>query len=238
MLSLGANSAIASQLEAAGGIETGIVRDDLSVVGTNAPTNAQYGADLLTQNTLGQLALTKGPALTAVVQNIIPQFDSFVGLKLHSNPTATTTSVATGYAVFADFQKSEKGAAGGGNSPVYPDNVIAPWRVDINGAKNAAPNVVKITGVGLYFPVLGVEVRGNITGTYVNKAAGFCTGGGIRLDILQPGLLLNGAAGQELGINNTIANKNAFLCIVSADNYVYPTVPKELGPLTGEINNN
>jgi len=96
LVAFGTGDAMASQLEAAGGIEVGVLRDDLSVAGKTPPSNAQYGADLLLENTNGALALTKGPVAKAVVINESPQFDSFVGLKLHSNPAASATSVATG----------------------------------------------------------------------------------------------------------------------------------------------
>jgi hypothetical protein len=65
-----------------------------------------------------------------------------------------------------------------------------------------------------------------------------CAGGGVKLDLTQPLLTINGAGPPpEAGFSNGAAG-NAFLCFVSANNYVYPTVGKELGPLTGEIKNN
>lgn len=234
MLAVGASSAMAVNiLTAAGGITTGALRDDLTV--TAPATNAQYGTDILAQNTKGALALTTGEP--AEVQNQNGQFYAFVGLKLHSNPEAKNCSVATAYAEFVDLQKATHLTA---SSPVYADTLIDPWRVDINSDMCAVnPGVVRIGGVGLFFPTLGIEARGTIEGVYVQPGAtSNCTAGGVQFNLKQPNLLLNGVATLKPGINNTEVGKNAYLCFVSANNYVYPTVGKELGPLTGEITKN
>jgi hypothetical protein len=235
MLAFGASSAMAvPQLKAEGGIEAGGLRDDL----TTPPTNAQYGADLLAQNTAAPLQLFKGGAAEEGL-NKNGRWAAFVGIKLHSNPMAVNCSTATGYVEFADFQKAVT-VPGGLNSPVYADTLIAPWRVDINSnsceaAKN--PNKVTVTGVGLYFPLLlgGQEVRGTITGKY-EPPGGNCSAGGVNLDLQQPGLLANGAA-IGAGINNGTAGVHAFLCFVSANNDVYPAVPVGEGAITGKIKN-
>ena len=226
MLAVGVSSSMgAAVLGAAGGIQGGALRDDL----VTPPSNAQYGADLLTQNTKGILALTVGGA----VQNKNPINDAFVGLQLHSNPEAKNCSTATAYATFVDLQDAT--TPGGVNSPVYADTLIDPFRVDINSDLcSVNPGKVTIFGVGLYFPTLAVEIRGTITGLYEQPGAN-CAAGGIKFNIPQPLLTINGAGPPpEAGITNG-AGAAAYLCFVSANNYVYPTVPKELGPLTGEI---
>jgi hypothetical protein len=223
----------AASLEAAGGITTGALRDDL----TTPPSNAQYGTDLLANNINGPLALTTGAAETT--QNKSPQWDALAGIKLHSNPpTASSTTVATGYVEWLDLQKGTAGPISATSSPVYADTLIDPWRVDINGATNAKPNVVTISGVGLYFPTLATEARGTISGVYVQPGTtSKCPAGGVELNLKQPLLLLNGAAA-EAGIDNNTAGKPAYLCWASANNYVYPTTPQGLGATTGEIKNN
>lgn len=225
-LAVGASSAMALQLETGGAVS---LRDNL----LTPPSNGQYGADLLANNTAGPLALTTAP--TETVANKNPQFDAFVGLKLNSNPAATTTSVAVGYVEFADFQNATAGT-GATASPVYADTLVNPWRVEVNGAKNAAPNVVTISGVGLYFPVLADEARGTLAGLYEQPGAN-CAAGGVKLNLKQPGLLVNGA-NVEAGVDNGTAGKNAFLCFVSSNNYVFPTTPTGLGALTGSVKNN
>ncbi len=227
MLTLGASSAMA-QLVAAGGEVTGSLRDDL----TTAPSNAQYGADLLATNTKGPLQLTDEGALQTPV-NKSPQYYAFVGVKLHSNPTAANCSVTTGYAEFADFQHATHGTT---PSPVYSDTLIDPWRIDIRSHLCATnPDRVTVYASGLYFPVLGIEVRGNIVGTYQAPIAG-CSAGGINLDLEQPGLLANGAA-VGAGINNGTLNEHAFLCFISSNDYVYPTNAGSLTAITGTIKN-
>jgi hypothetical protein len=231
LFAVGASSAMAkSILEAKGGKEGAAafvpLRDDL----TTAPSNAQYGADILTQNTKAALALT----VAGVVQNRNATNYAFVGLKLHSNPEAKNCSTAVGYVEFADFQNAENSA--GANSPVYSDTLIDPWRFEIRSDMCATnPGKVTIYGTGFWFPVLATEVRGTITGVYEQPGVANCTGGGVKLDLAQPLLTINGAGPPpEAGISNN-AGGNAFLCFVSANNYLYPTVGKELGPLTGEI---
>jgi hypothetical protein len=226
MLAVGGSSAIgAAILEAKGGIQGGALRDDL----TTPPSNAQYGADILAQNTKGILALTVGGA----VQQKVPINDAFAGLQLHSNPEAKNCSTATAYATFVDIQDATTSA--GVNSPVYADTLIDPYRVDINSDLCATnPGLVTISGLGLYFPTLAVEVRGVIKGLYEQPGAN-CAAGGVKLNLAQPGLLINGAGPPpEVGFSNG-AGANAYLCFVSANNYLYPNVGKELGPLTGEI---
>jgi hypothetical protein len=221
MLALGVGNAAANVLNAAGGVA---LRDDL----TTPPSNAQYGADILAQNTKSILALTVG----GVVQNRNPINDAFVGLQLHSNPEAKNCSTATAYATFVDLQNAT--TPGGVSSPVYADTLIDPFRVDINSDLcTTNPGQVLIQGVGLYFPTLAVEVRGFIKGLYEQPGVN-CAAGGVKLNLAQPGLLVNGAGTPEVGISNG-AGAVAYLCFVSANNYVFPTVPKELGPLTGEI---
>ena len=226
MLAVGVSSSMgAAILEAKNGIQGGALRDDL----TTPPSNAQYGADILVQNTKGILALTVG----GVVQNKIPINDAFAGLQLHSNPEAKNCSTATLYYEFVDLQDAN--TPSGVNSPMYADTLIAPWRVDINSDLCPTnPGKVTISGLGLYFPTLASEVRGTLQGLYEQPGAN-CAAGGIKFNLAQPLLTINGAGPPpELGISNG-AGAAAFLCFVSANNYVYPTVPKELGPPTGEI---
>lgn len=224
VLASGVSSMAAPQLEAKKGGVVGALRDDL----LTPPSNAQYGADILAQNTVNNVTLTIG-----ATEISSPQFDVFLGIKLHSNPpTAANCTVATGYVTFVDFQSETtivKEVVM--QTPVYADDLIAPWRLDIRSALCAEkPNVITISGVGLYFPTLTSEARGAITGKYEQHGAN-CSAGGVKLDMNQPGLLVNGA-NVEPKVNEP------FLCFVSANNYVFPKAPVGLGVLEGEIKNN
>jgi hypothetical protein len=217
-------------LTAAGGSEAGALRDDLAT----PPTNGQYGTNALLQNTKATLALTSG----GVVVNKNPRWESFVGLALHSNPvTSTTTCVsAGGYVEFADFQNATNTVPE--SSPVYANTLLDPWRVLINsasapGCAAAAQRVVTIRNVELWFPKLlgGLEVTGTITGKYAQPGAN-CSAGGVELDLAQGGLVPAGS-----GISDG-AGGNAFLCFVSANNYVFPTTPTGEGVIKGTITDN
>jgi hypothetical protein len=245
MLSLGAGSAMAvNVLTAAGGVETGTLRDDLNVTsGTNPPTNGQFGTTVLAQNTKGPVALTTGSPATVV--NKSPEFDDFVGLQLHSNPATSTTvcNAAGGYVEFADFENSTL-QSGTTNSPTYVNTLLDPFRVLINSASSPCTAVgtggekeqrlVTIRNVEFYLPVAGVEVFGTLTGKYVQPGTGSkCPAGGVELALSQPGLVPANS-----GLDNGTVGEPAFLCFVSANNYVYPTTGKELGPTTGEVKDN
>lgn len=243
MLALGASSAMAlNVLTAAGGIEAGALRDDLNVTsGTNPPTNGQFGANILAQNTKGAFALTTGTP--PVVVNKSPQNYDFVGLQLHSNPAVSTTQCnsAGGYVQFADFQDSTLQNTTT-NSPTYVNTLLFPFRTLINSVSapcttTAGENekgLVTIRNTEFYLPVAGVLAFGTIKGKYVEPGTGSkCLGGGVELELEQPGLVPAGS-----GINNGVAGEHAFLCFVSANNYVYPTAGKEIGPLTGAITDN
>lgn len=233
-LGVGAGNALgANALEAAGGIETGKLRDEL----TTPPTGGEYGANLLASNTNGPLVFTSAP--TETVFEKLPQFDAFFGLALASDPEATTSSVAVSHVEFVDLSKSTQSTTTN-NSPIYSSSLTSPWRVEIRGAKNTEhAGAVTISGVGLYFSTLKVELTGTITGEYVQPGVGSkCPVGGIELALKQPSLLANGSNVPELGFNNGTSGKPTFICFVAANNYAYPTASSGFGALTGEIKNN
>lgn len=217
------NALAVQQLTASGGAETGALRDNL----VTPPSNGQYGADALLNNTTNPIRFS----LSGTGVNSSPQYDAFLGLKLNSNPTAANCSVAGGYVEFADFQNSSP-------SDTFADTLIDPWRVSINSDScSTDPDQVTVSGVGLYFPEIPLEVTGTVTGTYEEPGVN-CPAGGIKLDVDQPGILVDGSAVAGTQIDDGTAGANAYLCLVSANNYVYPTSPAGLGSLTGAVTNN
>lgn len=237
VLAVSASNALAvQQLTASGGAETGALRDSLT--SPAAPSSDRYGTDALLENTVGALALTINPSGTTVQAQVSPQYDAYLGLKLDNNPTAANCSVADGNVEFADFQDSTSpGILSGAESPTYANTLDSEWRVEINSNMcTTNPDKVTTSGAGLWFPTLDSEATGTFTGTYVQSSA-TCPAGGIELDLSQPAVLINGL-NENAGIDDGTAGQNAYLCVISANNYVYPTSPSGPGSLTGVITNN
>jgi len=222
-LAFGAGSAMAQLVNAAGTP----LRDNL----TTPPTGGGFGEDALLQNTTAPIRLTEGSSPATGV-NQSPQFDAFLGLKLDNNPAKPAD--ATGYVTFADFQNATTTLVSGSptSSPVYSGTYSpnttpteSPWPITITTGGS-----VTVNNVALYLSALGIEVTGTITGTYEQPGAN-CPAGGVKLDTSQPGLDIAGA-----GVDDG-SGGNSFLCVVSANNDVFPTDPTGPGPLTGSITN-
>jgi hypothetical protein len=204
--------------------------------GAAPPTGGKYGSSALVVNTAGTLRFTAKVAKLPV-RNQSPAGYVFFGVKHVRNPVLPVGKVqeekceeklgkpaeAEGLVTFVDVQKATL-SANGKSSPVY-DNTSTPWPVKVRSDHcEKEPGVVKVEGVGLYFPELGGEVAtGTFTGKYVQPAlAGKCPGGGVELDVKQPLVVLAVAEAKTAELDNGTVGKNAFVCFVSSNNYLFP----------------
>jgi hypothetical protein len=202
------------------------------------PTGGGYGTSGLAVNTAGTLRFC-ATLLGLKKCNENPTGYAFFGVKLHGNPatSATKCEEATGWVTFVDVQNAVTGTT---KSPVY-DNTSpgsnGAWPISVKSDSTACgANAGKVTieKSALYFPeLLGVNATGTFTGKWVQP--GECAGGsgGVKLDTLQPGVKLS--PGENPEVDNGTTGKNAFICFVSANNYLYPEKAPTWTPLVGNV---
>jgi hypothetical protein len=216
------------------------IRDDVDAA-TLPPGHTEikggggFGADVLATNTTAPIRLR---APTPNLTNTTPKGYAYFGLKIDLNPAAGTAAVATGWVEFADFQNSSVSPVFTGEAPAAPGGTAiggyGPWPFTINKAGE-----VSISNVTLYFPNFGgagkVAAAGTFTGTYIRSSAtSTCPGGGIKLNVAQPGVTSSPAVG-ALEVDNGTAATNAVICFVSSNNYLFPKVAPEWKELQGGI---
>jgi len=217
------------------------LRDDL----VEPPEGGSFGTDALAVNTQGPLRLCekfKAAVGCEGVKNQNPINDAFFGLKLHENPTSANCHTATGWVEWADIQNAT--STGGVSSPVFAgtspgDN--GAWSLSVRSDKcSTNPGRVSIDRFAIYIPVPGFWVTtpstGEIVGKYIQPSAQ-CAAGGVELNIEQT-LEINDVSAARTIDNGTTgvgAASNAFICFVSANNYVYPKTGPEWKELQGAI---
>jgi len=214
-----------------------------------------FGTSLLAVNTAGPLRLLA--KLGTATEDLFeyPAGYAFFGLKLDKNSVTSTTKceTATGYVTFVDIQDAttlnEKGdkvssPAYSGEGPFKPTlptgarGGLGPWLLKINsdntGCSEAERGKVTISNVSLYFPTLsGLVATGQFVGKYVQPTDGTvapCPAGGVELAISQPGINLTLGTTPEL--DNGTTGKNAFICFVSSNNYVFPKTAPTWAPFS------
>ncbi|HTD07899.1 MAG TPA: hypothetical protein VK680_03320 [Solirubrobacteraceae bacterium] len=220
------------------------LRDDL-VEPPEGVGGGGYGASLLGVNTLGKIRLCS--TITGVkVCNEEPTGYSFFGVKLHSNPLSPVTTAeeenckegkfeAKGWITFVDLTDwTTAGVA----DPVY-DNTSpgynGPWSIGIKSNRcKTNPGVVTIEKVALYFPIEeNQKATGTLTGKWSQPSTEKCAGGGIELNTTQSSLKLS--IGEKPEIDNGTTGKNAFICFVASNDYLFPKTAPTWAPLTGSI---
>lgn len=192
------------------------------------PEPTEYGTSALAVNTAGKLRLCATVSgLKACNEN--PKGYAFFGVKLVKNPPTGNCEEALGNVNFVDIQNA---STGGLASPAF-DKI--PWPLKLRSDKcTTNPGGVTIENVWLYFPAFHeLKATGTITGKWVQP--GSCPGGsgGIELAVVQTGLALSIGSSPE--IDNGTTGKNAFVCFVSSNNYLYPTTAPTWEPFTGNI---
>ncbi|MEA2200518.1 MAG: hypothetical protein QOI89_1114 [Solirubrobacteraceae bacterium] len=198
------------------------LRDDV----TDAPNG--FGTDALAVNTVGKLRFKASPAGVAIL-NENPKGYAFFGLKLDKNPVAANGAEATGWVPFVDVQKANP-------SPVFSgDKPATPWTFKIRSDLSTEnPGRVLIENISLLFESAGVTAAGTFQGVYEQPGAN-CPAGGVKLTVLQPLITTAPASTTTPELDNGEAGKNAFICFVSANNYLFPEKEPVWAPLTGKI---
>jgi hypothetical protein len=182
------------------------------IIGTDFPT------DTLAVNTKGKLRFTAKIAGVAF-RNETPLGYGFVGMKLESNPvsSATECKTATGVVPSVDMLDSSPSAVFNGTSA---------WSFAIRSDSTACtePGKVTISNVSLLFETLGagkspIVAAGSIAGVYEQPGVN-CPAGGIKLNTSQPGITTK-PTNEGVEVDNGETGKNAYLCFVAANNYLY-----------------
>jgi len=241
-LGVGASSASAVPCEefvlCSGGAKGPALRDDL----VEPPEGGGFGTDGLAVNTQGPLRMCeKFKAGTGCegANTRLPINDAFFGSKLHENPTSANCHIAYGWVEWADFQNV---TFGGVSSPVYAgtspgDN--GAWSLSLRSDKCATnPGRMTIGKVAIYLPVPGWWVTtpstGEIVGTYVQPGA-VCAAGGVELNVEQQVEVNDVLAARTIDNGTTGTATKAILCVVSANNYVFPKTGPKWAELQGAI---
>lgn len=225
------------------------LRDDN--VGNAGAETTNYGADGLASNTEGKLRLSATVPATEPPQKVSNENDAnyaYFGVELENNPATSEAECrsATGHVTFADVQNATPSAVYAGISP----GGFGPWPITVvsnDPVCGGFAGLVVASNVHLLFPGLGdTTAVGNFLGTYrqPSEVAGECEAGGMELAIAQPQVTvtIGGKGGTVLEkpeIDNGNNNQNAFLCFVSANNDLFPSVAPvwsdEENPLEGAI---
>jgi hypothetical protein len=198
-----------------------------------SPISTNFATNGLLVNTKGKLRL-KAKISGVAVTNENPIGDAFFGLNLESNPvsSAAVCRAATGMVTFADIQHASPSA-------VYDGTSAWPFTLVSNSAacSSETRGTVIIREVTLLFATLGasetpVIASGTMKGVYEQPGTN-CPAGGIKLNTAQPGLTTEPATTSP-EVDNSTTGEAAYICFVSANNYVYPTTAPTW-TLTGAI---
>jgi hypothetical protein len=214
------------------------LRDDADGAGTT-PVSTKFGTDALAVNTKGPLRFRATDA-GVVVNNENPTGYAFFGLKLDKNELSSKTVCrkVTGWVTSADIQHATPSAVFSGTAPT--PSGLGPWTLTLNSDSTACaePGKVTIANVSLLFETLvpiaktPVKATGSFTGKYEQPGAN-CPSGGVKLDRLQPGITTEPATTNQEVDNG--AGSEAYVCFVSANNYVFPSSAPTWAASTNQI---
>jgi hypothetical protein len=216
------------------------LRDDEDGAGTN-PVSTKFGTDALAVNTKGPLRFRATDA-GVVVNNENPTGYAFFGLKLDKDElsSATVCRKATGWVTSVDIQHATPSAAFSGTAPT--PNGLGPWTLTLVSDSTACPAAergkVTVGNVSLLFETLvpitktPVKATGSFTGKYEQPGAN-CPNGGVKLDLKQPGITTEPATTNPEVDNG--AGSEAFVCFVSANNYVFPSSAPTWAASTNQV---
>jgi hypothetical protein len=197
------------------------LRDDV----TDAPNG--FGTDALAVNTAGTVRFKATPG-GVEAKNENPKGYAFFGLKLDKNPVAANGAEATGWVPFVDVQHATPSAVFSGDKPATP------WTFKIRSDLSTEnPGRVLIENTSLLFESFGLTAAGTFQGLYEQPGAN-CAAGGVKLNIEQPLITTSPASTTTPKLDNG-AGGNAFICFVSANNYLFPEKEPVWAPLTGKI---
>jgi hypothetical protein len=189
-----------------------------SPVSTNFPTEG------LAVNSKGVLRLTSKLSGIEEEGSTIAKGYAFFGVKLESDPvsSATECKAATGTIPWVDIQNSS--SLEGSSSPVFDG--ISSWKLSIQSDNGIGTcfGQVTISNVSLLFDNeyhLTVAVTGSLSGVYEQPGAN-CPAGGIKFNTSQSGLSSKPEM-EDFELNSGEKGRNAYICFVAANNYLYPS---------------
>jgi hypothetical protein len=166
--------------------------------------------------------------------NESPTGYAFFGMDLMSNPENSTTvcRAATGMVPFADIQNGKPSA-------VF--DVGTAWSFSVFSDSEACSKLeraskVYIREANLLFEQLGagkapVIASGTFVGKYSQPNSEKCPAGGVELENKQPGVTTEPAS-TAVVVDNGEEGKTAVLCLVSANNYLFPKTAPTWAPFT------
>jgi hypothetical protein len=185
------------------------------------PVSTNFPTDVLATNTDGAVrwSITIGGV---PFNNSSPAGYAFLGLKAEHDAVSSTTEcrAATGPIPWVGILHSSPSA-------VFDGNTAWTFAIDSDSTACAAENRGKVTirNVGLLFETLGagkapIVATGTLTGVYEQPGAN-CPAGGVKLNTSQPGITTE-PANEGVEVDNGVKGKNAYVCFVSANNYLFP----------------
>lgn len=198
--------------------------------GETTPTSTNFPTSLLLVNTKGKLRWSSKIAGTTE-RETIPTNYALIGLTLEGDPESSTTAchAATGKVRWADLSHGEPSGAFDGSDA---------WAFSLNSSSEACAEheraKVRLRGVSLLFETLGagktpLVATGTLAGTWEQPGVE-CPAGGIQLETKPTGMSTEPAS-ESVEVDNGTTGEAAYLCVVSANNYVTPS-EKESWKLT------
>jgi hypothetical protein len=221
-----------------GVVEPQNLRENNDGVSTS-PQSTNYGTDGFAVNTAGKLRFCATSALLGRICNSNPAGYAFFGLKLFTNPesSATVCRRAEGNIPWVDIQRAT-------SSPVF-DGALSAWTFSVNsdnaGCSSTQKGVVTVRNASLLFETLAAGGPVIATGTFKgvwsqpSSAAGKCPAGGIEINKVQSGITTEPETTAIEIDNGEATPAPAFICFVSANNYLYPDTAPVWAPFTGAI---
>jgi len=211
----------------------------------------EFGTDGLAVNTAGPVRFSATIKSTKeVITNESPAGYALFGVKLIKNPPAPVTAEEK---TKCEVPYKEKGKAvtvkaeaigtvpwldiqNGKPSAVFNDSKV--WELSVRSDLcKEKGGEVRVENVALLFETLGtgstsVTAAGKFVGKYSEPSSLKCPGGGVELEIAQPGITTSPLVTEKPEIDDGEANKPAFICFVSSNNYLFPKTAPTWAPFT------
>jgi hypothetical protein len=199
---------------------------------STSPISTNFATQALLVNTKSKVRGTTTIGGVAF-RDEVPTGYLLFGLYLTSNPTnsGSVCRAATGSVTFTDVGNGRPSAAFAGTT-AWPFSVFS----DSTSCPTATRGLVVIRDVYMVADQLGagktpVIAAGTLVGTYSEPNSERCAGGGVELDVRQPGLTFEPASEKD-ELDSGEAGTPAFLCVVASNNYLFPKTAPTWAPFT------